>query len=799
MAFNINAHVILQGPKNIQKVTNTIKQQLSGISVPVNLQVANTANTQLSKINNQLQTLSKTARTTQGSLTKLNAISASVGTGLGKSAGASSKLNSNLGGVAANANKAAGAMATLGKETALTFKRFAAAGIVTATVFRLGAAISEATGNALEFERELVKLQQVTGQNAKQLDSLKNAVRDESKGLGISANELVGIARLFAQTGQNLREVESSMRAIARSSLAPTFGDMAQTAEGLIAALSQFKIAASNSEAVLGSLNRVSKKFAVESQDLIAAIRRAGGVFALSAGQFKEPIEALNEFSAIFTAVRSTTRESAETIATGLRTIFTRIQRRGTIDMLKGLGINLLDAQGKFKGLFESFRILSKELDTIIQKGDAVTLSAIAEELGGTRQIGKLLPAIREFRRAESALVEAQKGAVEGLGKDVEKGLTPLIKQFEQLGARFEDFIRTIADSRTFKQLSQFALDTANAFLTLGEALAPLLPLFTQLAAAKLARGAFAFGQGFLGSTKGLGAGGLGARVGGLVAGPQQGSSPAVTQQTQGNTSALLKNTTALTNLTKGLGGLKGITTALSGLDTSIDLLNTRMSDLSRNVNNLATRSFGGGFGTSGGGSRRRRGFSSGGRVPFASGGRVPFNRPLPRVGNPPAGTTRTPQAAASSPRGQVYFRSSQFGTDSTGYTLSASDTVRKETGLNLTGTDTVTIKPGLSPKRRTATTFGVVSLRPKDVEDALYADVTWKQAGLDFGKGASPAAKKFKGSLGSRKKSGAAHADRMTIQILGDSLDANIENNFEDQIETAMRTSVTDVAKAIR
>ena len=419
MAFNINAHVILQGPKNIQKVTNTIKQQLSGISVPVNLQVANTANTQLSKINNQLQTLSKTARTTQGSLTKLNAISASVGTGLGKSAGASSKLNSNLGGVAANANKAAGAMATLGKETALTFKRFAAAGIVTATVFRLGAAISEATGNALEFERELVKLQQVTGQNAKQLDSLKNAVRDVSKGLGISANELVGIARLFAQTGQNLREVESSMRAIARSSLAPTFGDMAQTAEGLIAALAQFKIAASNSEAVLGSLNRVSKKFAVESQDLIAAIRRAGGVFALSAGQFKEPIEALNEFSAIFTAVRSTTRESAETIATGLRTIFTRIQRRGTIDMLKGLGINLLDAQGKFKGLFESFRILSKELDTIIQKGDAVTLSAIAEELGGTRQIGKLLPAIREFRRAESALVEAQKGAVEGLGKDV--------------------------------------------------------------------------------------------------------------------------------------------------------------------------------------------------------------------------------------------------------------------------------------------------------------------------------------------------------------------------------------------
>ena len=37
MAFNINAHVILQGPKNIQSITNSIKSQLGGINVPINL------------------------------------------------------------------------------------------------------------------------------------------------------------------------------------------------------------------------------------------------------------------------------------------------------------------------------------------------------------------------------------------------------------------------------------------------------------------------------------------------------------------------------------------------------------------------------------------------------------------------------------------------------------------------------------------------------------------------------------------------------------------------------------------
>ena len=92
----------------------------------------------------------------------------------------------------------------LGRETALTFKRFAAAGIVTATVFRLGGAFSEATGKALEFERELIKLQQVTGKTQTQLGSLKKSITAVSVGLGIDAGELAGIARLFAQTGQTL-------------------------------------------------------------------------------------------------------------------------------------------------------------------------------------------------------------------------------------------------------------------------------------------------------------------------------------------------------------------------------------------------------------------------------------------------------------------------------------------------------------------------------------------------------------------------------------------------------------------
>ena len=91
-----------------------------------------------------------------------------------------------------------------------------------------------------------------------------------------------------------------------------------------IAAMRQFGISAGQLEAKLGAINAVAGSFSVEAADISFAIRRTGGAFKAAGGQLEELI-------ALFTSVRSTTRESAETIATGFRTIFTRIQRPQTI------------------------------------------------------------------------------------------------------------------------------------------------------------------------------------------------------------------------------------------------------------------------------------------------------------------------------------------------------------------------------------------------------------------------------------------------------------------------------------
>ena len=55
-------------------------------------------------------------------------------------------------------------------------------------------------------------------------------------------------------------------------------------------------------------------------------------------------------------------------------------------------------------------------MEILLEKGDALTLSAITEELGGVRQVGKLIPAITQFNKALAATKIAGEAAKEGLG-----------------------------------------------------------------------------------------------------------------------------------------------------------------------------------------------------------------------------------------------------------------------------------------------------------------------------------------------------------------------------------------------
>jgi len=438
-AFNLTAQLQLQSPRNVNQVVNDIRRQLKPIGVQ--LKIENTRN--LARANKDLAAFSRNARDSNKNMSELNR--------------------------------------TL-QESA---RRFSVITIATGSFLALANAFKKSVKEAIAFERELVKISQVTGKSVSQLKELSQEVTRLSTTLGASSSDLLNVARTLSQAGFAADDARKALDILAKTTLAATFDNIQDTTEGAIALLRQFGDEAKRSggdikflESSLDAINAVSKRFAVESGDLITAIRRTGGVFSAAGGS-------INELIALFTSVRATTRESAETIATGLRTIFTRIQRVETIDQLRTLGIELQDAQGNFVGAFEAFKRLSQGLKSLDPRSTA--FSQIVEDLGGFRQVGKVIPLIQQFTTAQQALAVAQ-GASGSTARDAQIAQQSLGVQIQKVREEFDALIRKFADSSTFRSLANGTLELAKAFIKIADSLEPLLPLLVSFVGLKLGK-----------------------------------------------------------------------------------------------------------------------------------------------------------------------------------------------------------------------------------------------------------------------------------------------------------------------
>ena len=86
------------------------------------------------------------------------------------------------------------------------------------------------------------------------------------------------------------------------------------------------------------------------------------------------------------------------------KTIFTRIQRTDTVDQLKTLGIQLRDSQGQFVRAYEAVKRLSAGLSALDPRD--FRFSDIVEELGGFRQVGKVIPLIQQSNNGKTFFVQ---------------------------------------------------------------------------------------------------------------------------------------------------------------------------------------------------------------------------------------------------------------------------------------------------------------------------------------------------------------------------------------------------------
>ena len=192
--FNLTAELTVQAV-NIKDVAKTIRHELKDIVIDIKVDV------DTKDLDTLRKTLDKTRRST---------------------------------------DDASSGMEAFGRNAGLAAKRFAGFTIATGAIVALARSVKNATSEAIAFEREVVKVSQVTGTATKDLKNFTNQVTKTGTTLGVASTSLLEVSRVLSQAGLTARQTAKAMNILAKTALAPTFDSLKSTTEGAIAILRQF-------------------------------------------------------------------------------------------------------------------------------------------------------------------------------------------------------------------------------------------------------------------------------------------------------------------------------------------------------------------------------------------------------------------------------------------------------------------------------------------------------------------------------------------------------------------------------
>jgi hypothetical protein len=156
-----------------------------------------------------------------------------------------------------------------------------------------------------------------------------------------------------------------------------------------------------------------------------------------------------------------------------------------------------LGLENKFVGAYEAVRRLSDGLKGL--SANDSRYSAIVEQLGGYRQISRVIPLIKQFEDAERAKNVAISGGL-SLQAAAEQRQEALAQKIAKVKEEYLQLFRTLVDSKGFQGTADAVLKAASAFGVLLDKLSPLIPLLATLATIKLATNLGAIAQSGLGA-----------------------------------------------------------------------------------------------------------------------------------------------------------------------------------------------------------------------------------------------------------------------------------------------------------
>ena len=286
--------------------------------------------------------------------------------------------------------------------------------------------------------------------------------------LGVSINSAYKAATLYYQQGLKTNEVTAlSAETLKLAKIAGI--DAAEATDKMTAALRGFNMELNEASAqkIADVYSELAAITAADVDEISTAMTKTASI-ASSAGMEFETT------AAFLSQIIETTRESAETAGTAMKTVIARFQELkkdpseiGEVDgeivdanaiegALRSVGVSLRDSAGQFRELDDVFLELSSKWNTL----DKNTQRYIATIAAGSRQQSRFIAMMQDYGRTQE-LVTAANNSAGASQKQFEKTMESLSSKVEKLKNAWHEFTMGIMDS----DLVKFGVDVLTKFL----------------------------------------------------------------------------------------------------------------------------------------------------------------------------------------------------------------------------------------------------------------------------------------------------------------------------------------------
>lgn len=317
-------------------------------------------------------------------------------------------------------------------------------GASSALIQGMTSSLMDAVSYVKDLDESLTQITMVSGESRDNMKEFAAYANKAAASLGSSTTDYTNAVKVFIQEGFNLSESkEQATQATILANVSEQ--DTATTADQITAYRNAFGLSIEDMNSSLDKIAKIANTTAANTSELMTASQKAAST-AASVGASED------SFLASIATIQSVTRESAENIGNGLKSIYTRFadvsmgeSTDDDVDLgqygqaLKSAGVNILDNNGNLK----SMDTILSELQSVWETLDDSKKVAVGEKVAGRYQYNRFATlmnnkeyyekAYNATQTADGSMEQMQEDYMEGIEGKTQQMLTKIETLFTQI------------------------------------------------------------------------------------------------------------------------------------------------------------------------------------------------------------------------------------------------------------------------------------------------------------------------------------------------------------------------------